>query len=120
VSERALALMSATALRLANGINALQRVAESDGCELTLSRQAMSLVEQYDLLRYYLRESTLRAAIEPRPATEAPAAKPAAAARKTALATSPQALGGRARAAVLPPVERKAIASKAARARWSK
>jgi hypothetical protein len=122
MSERGLALLSATALRLANGINALQRLAEGGDCETLLSRQAMAVVEEYDLLRYHLRESTLRAVIEPRPAVEAPAAKQAPAARKTALAaaSSAQALGGRARAAALPPAERSAIARKAAKARWSK
>jgi hypothetical protein len=128
MNERALALMSATALRLAEGMNALQRLAESDGCEMVLSRQAQAVVEEYDLLRYHLRESTLRAAIAPRPEEPEPTAEPRQAARKTALAAlhsslaskSPQAKGGRARAAALPPAERQAIARKAAKARWGK
>jgi hypothetical protein len=121
VTQRDLALMSATAIRLADGITRLQRLATSDGCELVLSRQAMALVEQFDLLRHYLRQAALVEAISAAPPGVAgPDAKQAQAARKTALAMTGKAAGGRARADKLSAARRRAIASKAAQARWTK
>jgi hypothetical protein len=68
---RALAKMAATAQRLAEGMSALQRIATDGGVEPVLARQTIAVVEEYDLLRFRLREATLRGVIEPAPATMA-------------------------------------------------
>jgi hypothetical protein len=113
---RSLAKLAGTAQRIAEGMSALQRIAETGDVELMIRRQALAVVEEYDLLRFYLRESTLRGAIEaPAVSGPAPAATPRAA-RKSA--ATGKAIGGHARAAKLSPSKRSAIARKAAKARW--
>ena len=113
---RSLAKLAGTAQRLAEGMSALQRIAETGDVELTICRQAIVVVESFDLLRFYIRQSTLRGAIEP-PAVSGP--EPAAtppASRKSA--ATGKAIGGHARAAKLSASKRSAIARKAAKARW--
>ena len=113
---RSLAKLAGTAQRLAEGMSALQRIAETGDVEMMIRRQALAVVEEFDLLRFYLRESTLRGAIEP-PARiiAAPAATPPAS-RKSA--ATGKAIGGHARAAKLSASKRSQIARKAAKARW--
>jgi hypothetical protein len=115
---RALALMAGAAQRLADGMSTLQRLAETGDAELMICRQAIAVVEEYDLLRFYLREATLRGVIEPPARTVAvPTATPPAARKTTSTA---QSKGGHARAATLPASVRQEIARKAAQTRWKR
>jgi hypothetical protein len=114
---RTLARMAATTQRIAEGISVLQRLATDGGVETVLARQTIALVEEFDLLRFRLREATLRGVIEP-----AAAAMPARIAAPPVARKSPasaQAKGGKARAAKLTAARRMEIARKAAKARWS-
>ena len=94
------------------------------GAELgpPVAMQALALLEELDLLRHYMREATLHGVIEAPQRFQAPGAPPPPPKPKAPRRPPPgaQAAGGKARAAKLPPAERKAIASKAARARWGK
>jgi len=113
---RSLAKLAGAAQRIAEPMSALQRIAETGDVEMMIRRQALAVVEEYDLLRFYLRESTLRGAIEPPARTVA--ARTATPSGKRTQAATGKAIGGHARAAKLSPTKRSAIARKAAKARW--
>jgi hypothetical protein len=115
---RALAKLAAAAQRIAEGMSAMQRIAEQGGVELAVARQTIAMVEEYDLLRFRLREATLRGVIEPAPVSlPARIATPRAARKSSATG---KAKGGYARAAKLSAKQRSEIARKAGKARWSK
>lgn len=116
--NRALAKAAGIASRMAEDARAL--VAQTSILSLTIARQGVAVMEELDLIRFHLREATLRVAIgepvamietKPLPPQDSPQA-PAKRAGKVR--------GGLARAAKLSPRRRKAIARAAARARWAK
>jgi hypothetical protein len=80
---RALAKLAAAAQRCAESMSAMQRIATDGRVELAVARQTIAMVEEYDLLRFRLREATLRGVIEPAPATIAARIATAPATRKS-------------------------------------
>jgi hypothetical protein len=131
---RQLAKACGAAQRVYQGVALLARITSELPNQIAV--QGNAVLEELDLLRFLLREETLRGAIgmevpitapvqtRPRssihsgaPVTPPKARKPRSA--STALAKA-KAKGGHARAAKLKPARRKAIAKQAAKARWSK
>jgi hypothetical protein len=120
IERRALAKAAGLASRLSGDVHAL--VACTSLLSLTIARQGVAVMEELDLLRFHLREATLRAAIgEPVEMVETkplpPQDRPQAPAKAV---DGGKAKGGHARAAKLSPKRRKAIAQAAAAARWGK
>jgi hypothetical protein len=87
--SRTLAKLAATAQRMAEGMNALQHTVNNGPCSGTVARQAIAVVEEFDLLRFHIREATLRRAILPAEPEPAPATGPATARAAVALAIKP-------------------------------
>jgi hypothetical protein len=120
IERRALAKAAGLASRLSDDVRLL--VAQTSILSLTIARQGVAVAEELDLLRFHLREATLRAAIgEPGALIETkplpPQDSPQAPAKR---ASKAKANGGHARAAALSPKRRRAIAKAAAAARWGK
>jgi len=120
---RTLALAAGAATRAYTEVKAL--VKHTDTMPPPIAVQGRVIIEELDLLRFYLREQTLLGVIEPAPAEAAVTAlqrqrtrRATAAALKLQAPASGKAKGGHARAASLAPAKRKAIAQKAAKARW--
>lgn len=127
---RTLALAAGAATRAYTEVKAL--VKHTDTMPPPIAVQGRVIIEELDLLRFYLREQTLLGVIEPAPAEAAVTAlqrqrtrRATAAALKLQAPRAPvqapasgKAKGGHARAASLAPAKRKAIAQKAAKARW--
>jgi hypothetical protein len=114
IERRTLAKAAGLASRLSADVHSL--VAQTSLLSLTIARQGVAVMEELDLLRFHLREATLRVAIgetKPLPPQDHPQA-PAKA------VDAGRARGGHARAAKLSPKRRKAIAQAAAAARWGK
>jgi hypothetical protein len=118
IERRALAKATGLASRLAADVHTL--VAQTSLLSLTIARQGVAVMEELDLLRFHLREATLRAAIggpvalietKPLPPQDSPQAP-------AKLVDAGRAKGGHARAAALSAKRRKAIAQAAAAARW--
>jgi len=119
IERRALAKAAGLASRLSGDVHKL--MACTSLLSLTIARQGVAVMEELDLLRFHLREATLRAAIgEPGALIETrelpPQDSPQAPAKR---ADAGRAKGGHARAAKLSPKRRKAIAEAAAAARWN-
>jgi len=121
--RRALAKAVGITSRLSDDVRTL--VAQTALLSLTIARQGNAVVEELDLLRFHLREATLRAAIgEPVEMVETkllpPQDRPQAPGKHTRRAVAKaRAKGGHARAAKLSAEQRHAIAQAAAAARWS-
>ena len=127
-TDRALAKAAGAAQRIAVGVGHLARIADDLAPGLRL--QAHAVVEEFDLLRFMLREATLyavitapaRNALEAEGVPDGTATPPKAKAPRGALQAPAKgrSRSGHARAAKLSPAQRKAITSKAAKARWRK
>jgi hypothetical protein len=113
---RTLGLTCGMAQRVYADVAKLAKLAGELGPAIAL--QGNAVLEELDLLRFLLREATLQAVIAPA-GTLTPDRPQAPRSASTAPA-KPQAAGGRARAAKLAPAKRKAIAEKAAKARWGR